>query len=211
MFHQFVDYLQVIIVHYGALGVFIATFIEEAIAPIPSAAILFAASLALFEGMPFSLNLLVQMFFILILPGAIGMTLGSLVYYFAAYYLGKPAIERYGSYVGLKWSSIEALQSYFKSGYSDEIIMITLRSLPIVSSMLLSIFAGVIRYNFITYLWTTFVGNLIHVAIIGMLAWYLGQIYLKIAPHLDAIGLVIVGIVVGAGLAYYYYRKLFSR
>ena len=72
----------------GAMGVFFAEIIEEVVVPIPSALVLFTSGFILLSG-EVSYEFFKDLIFVITIPGALGLTLGSTVIYYLAYYGGK--------------------------------------------------------------------------------------------------------------------------
>lgn len=191
MLESLVATLSQFVIHYGAFGVFVATLIEEIIAPIPSAAIIAGSAFFLFQNEPFSLQLMADMLFILAIPGALGMTVGSLLYYWIAYRFGKPTIERWGGYMGIGWGDIERVQKYFTRGYSDELILFLLRTAPIVPSIAINLVGGLVRYRLLPFIVITFLGNVVHAYIVGFLGWYAADAYTALSA-LDTISKILI-------------------
>src|SRR3989338_9196485 len=111
MISQFVTFTEDLFLTYGAWGVFLASILEEVIAPIPSALVIMGASFSFMNGL--SMNLASLFYFIgfVILPAAIGVTIGSWVIYFLGYFLGRPFLQKYGKYLGISWSSLLAAEA----------------------------------------------------------------------------------------------------
>jgi len=97
MIEYLVHFLQVYILPWGALGVFVASVIEEVIAPIPSALVMTMSGF-LFVAGPISWNVVYSLIFKVAIPAALGVTLGSYVIYFAARFGGKFVIDKWGKY-----------------------------------------------------------------------------------------------------------------
>ncbi len=62
----------------GPLGVFIGTFLEEIIAPIPSALVIMGSSFLLMQNAPISIVSFQNLFLNIVLPATMGLTLGFL-------------------------------------------------------------------------------------------------------------------------------------
>lgn len=195
-----------IIVHYGALGVFFASLIEEVIVPIPSALIMMAAGFFLLGTQAISVTSLVFLFTNVALPIALGLTLGSLVTYGLAYYLGKPFVERWGNYLSVTWTDIERLESYFAKQYKDELVFFGLRLVPIVPSIVINLFAGFVRFPIFKYLILTFVGILFRAYLVGFLGWQIGEAFYNYDTYFNQVenlGLIVVVIIA----AFFFFKK----
>ncbi len=108
------------------------------------------------------------------IPAAFGVTLGSLPYYALGYFGGKPAIERWGKWLGINWQQVEELDEKLNKNWWDEIVFIGLRALPILPSVLLSVGPGVLRLPMRTYLVGSFVGTFIRATAMGFAGALLG-------------------------------------
>jgi membrane protein DedA with SNARE-associated domain len=146
----------------GYVGVMLAMAIESAMIPLPSELILpFAGFLVSdpfqlepISGQPWS-------FWIVVVVGTIGNTLGSLVAYAIGAYGGRPFLERYGKYLLIRHHEIELADHFFERWGAQTAFFS--RLLPIVRTFI-SFPAGVARMDlrkFIAYstagafLWST--------------------------------------------------------
>lgn len=93
MIHSFITFIEQIVLPMGALGVFFAEIIEEIIVPIPSALVLLTSGFIFLKG-DFGIDVIKNLLFVIAIPGALGLTLGSLVIYYLSFYGGKPFIEK---------------------------------------------------------------------------------------------------------------------
>jgi membrane protein DedA with SNARE-associated domain len=146
----------------GYLGVMLAMAIESAMIPLPSELILPFAGFLVSDpsqiepitGQPWS-------FWIVVIVGTIGNTLGSLVAYALGAYGGRPFLERYGRYLLIRPHEIE-LADHFFARWGTQTVFFS-RLLPIVRTFI-SFPAGVARMDlrkFVVYstagafLWST--------------------------------------------------------
>ncbi len=146
----------------GYLGVLLAMAIESAMIPLPSELILpFAGFLVSaptqiepITGQPWS-------FWIVVVVGTIGNTLGSLIAYAIGAYGGRPFLERYGKYLLIREHEIEIADRFFARWGAQTAFFS--RLLPIVRTFI-SFPAGVARMDlrkFVAYstagafLWST--------------------------------------------------------
>ena len=138
------------------LFVFIGSFIEEIVAPIPSPLVMATtAALAHSLALPWA-----EILWILVVAAA-SKTLSSLIVYWLAHEAEHILIGRFGKYIGLSTEMIEGVGRYVGKGYWDDLALLALRSLPIIPSIVVSAASGVFNINLRTYLWTTFVGTFI--------------------------------------------------
>ena len=214
MIQQAIIYIESLISVYGVWGVVIATFIEEIIAPIPSALVPIAAGFFLVPSDALLAEAMVRVLFMVALPIAIGVSVGSMIVYGIAYTGGKPVIDRFGSWFGLKWESIERMQRYFSGGRKDEVMLVLLRLLPIIPGVGISGCAGVIRYPFGTFVIATFIGVYIRSILLGLLGWQAGELYQEYFETIDRIeGQLLIAflVVLAAGAAWYFIRRQNKR
>lgn len=136
--------------------VFLGSFLEEVIAPIPSPFVMTTAGvIAQQQGLSWML------IFLLAVLGAVGKTLASWFVYLAADKGEDLVVKRYGKYLGVSHAQVEKIGRLFDKGWLDEVILIVLRATPIIPSVLVSVVSGVIKLRMRTYLLGTFLGTLI--------------------------------------------------
>jgi membrane protein DedA with SNARE-associated domain len=157
-----IPFLETLYGAVGYAGVMLAMAIESAMVPLPSELILpFAgflvsdpSQLEPISGQPWS-------FWIVVIVGTIGNTLGSLVGYTIGAYGGRPFLERYGKYLLIRQHEIEIADRFFARWGSQTAFFS--RLLPIVRTFI-SFPAGVARMDlrkFVVYstagafLWST--------------------------------------------------------
>lgn len=187
MIQQAIVYIESIISAYGVWGVLAATFIEEVIAPIPSALVPVAAGFFLIAPDALLPEAIMRALFVVALPIAFGVTLGASIVYGIAYTGGKPAIDRFGRWIGLNWESIERMQKRFTGGRSDELMLAGLRLLPVIPGVVLSGFCGAIRYPFVPFVSITFVSIYVRGAVLALLGWQAGEFYQEYFEVIDRI------------------------
>jgi len=146
----------------GYLGVLLAMVIESAMIPLPSELILPYAGFLISDpsqiepltGQPWN-------FWIVVVVGTIGNTLGSLIGYGIGAWGGRPFLERYGRYLLIRPHEIELAEHFF-ARYGSITVFVT-RLMPVVRTFI-SFPAGVARMNlgkFVAYstagalLWST--------------------------------------------------------
>lgn len=185
MISHLIELIRDVILPYGAIGVFFASIIEEVIAPIPSAFVLTASGFFLIPHGPLFESLWAIVITIAI-PGALGVTIGSLFVYGIAYTYGKPALLRWGKYLGITWEEVEKFEKRFEKGYIDEIALFTARALPLIPSVVISSFCGLVRMPLKEYVLYSFLGTIIRGLFLGFIGWQVGDVYKKIATYLDA-------------------------
>ncbi len=186
MIETLVHFLQVNVLPLGALGVFLASVIEEVIAPIPSALVMTMSGFLLISG-PLSWGVFYALIFKVAIPAALGVTLGSYAVYFVARFGGRFAIEKWGKYVGLFWNDIEKLQSRLSGTRKDELVIAGARILPFVPSVAISAFCGILEMHPIKYFIISFIGVFLRGIILGVLGWQAGNVYIKYADFISSV------------------------
>lgn len=196
---------------YGSLGVFLGSFIEEIIAPIPSTLVILGSSFFIMQGVPISLESVFSLIIYVSIPAALGLTLGSLFLYAIGYFIGKPFITRWGKYMGFSWDDVEKTQQKFAESKNDDIALFSLRAIPVVPSIAISTFCGIIRYKIKNYIFITFLGSIVRASILGFLGWQFGRFYESIADTIAIYeDIVIIGLII-AIVAYIIYKKFGNK
>lgn len=147
----------------------IGSVIEEIVAPIPSQAImLLAGSLARADYAGFW-QLILMAF-----TGAIGKTLGCLVYYVFADKIEDVVVPRFGKYIGISHEQLERVGKKLGRGWRDDVGLFLLRLIPAVPSAPVSVACGLFKIDLKTFILTTlaasFLRNLLYV-LIGYYGW----------------------------------------
>lgn len=209
MLEQIINQLQLLIMEYGAFGLFLGGLIKELI-PIPSTVIITGSSFLLLKGQIININSILSLLFIIAIPVTLGMTIGSLITYVPCFYIGKPFIEKWGKYLSLKWEHIEKVEQKFESNSRDYLILYIIRTTPVIPSVVTSAFCGIIRYDLKKYLLITFLGGLTRAIILGFIGWQFGNLYETTDKQISFLGeisgILIIVIVIGF-IGYIIYKK----
>jgi membrane protein DedA with SNARE-associated domain len=208
MIQTFIHYIQNILIPFGAIGVFAASILEEIIAPIPSAFVLTAAGFFLIPNHAWTFAAMRDLLFIIAIPGALGVTIGSLLVYGISYWVGKPVLERWGKFLSISWHEVEKLERRFEKGYSDEITLFVVRAIPIIPSAIISAFCGLVRLPLKEYILFSFLGTIVRAFVLGAIGWQVGALYAQFAKLINQAEkgiLVIVGILI---LTFTVYRNI---
>lgn len=179
MIESTITYIQTLIAAHGAWGVFLATIIEEAVAPIPSALVPLASGFFLLPADHTFIQAAFEALFIVAIPVTFGITIGSSVVYGIAYVGGKPIVDRFGKYVGLSWKAIESIEARMTKGRRDEVTLFALRLVPVIPGVALSGFCGALRYSFIRFATITFIASGIRAYALAILGWQAGELYTR--------------------------------
>lgn len=161
--------MQDIIIKFGYIGIFLLIAIENIFPPIPSEVILTFSG---FISTSTNLNL-----FIVILVSTLGSIFGAIILYYIGYFLDKNKIiyivrSKIGKFLRLKEEKIlNSIDIFNESGAKSIFIC---RFIPILRS-LISIPAGIARYNFPIFLILTSIGSFFWNTIFVLLGNMLGE------------------------------------
>lgn len=186
----------------GYAGIFLAMFIEGILTPIPSEIIVpFAGYLA--ESGRFHLILV-------ILVASVGATIGAIVAYYLAKWLGRVVILKYGRYVGLNDKSLDKANAWFEKYGSYGVLLG--HALPGIRSII-SFPAGLADMDLKKFITFTFIGATIWNTILGSAGYILGENYGQIeelfeAAHIDTIIIGSLIIVLAIYFIYKHYKKV---
>lgn len=194
----------------GALGVFLGSILEQIIAPIPSSIVVLGGSFFIMKGNILSLEAINTLFLNVVLPAATGITLGSLLYYGLSYKIGTPFIERAGKYLGVSVKDIEGVEKRVKRSRYDYLFLFFARCLPIIPSIAISLFCGIIKYPLRNYLIITFFGALIQATILGIVGWQVGNVYITLADSISFLN-DIIAIIIVLGIIIYIIKKKMEK
>jgi membrane protein DedA with SNARE-associated domain len=192
---------------YGAVGyagVGLAMAIESAMVPLPSELILpFAGFMVSDQSLIEPITGEPWNFWIAVIVGTIGNTLGSLVAYTIGAYGGRPFLERYGKYILIRQHELDTADEFFRK-YGSATVFFG-RLLPIVRTFI-SFPAGVTRMP---------IGKFIVYSTLGALPWsialvwagqQLGANWVEIRHMLQPFDLAIAVLVVAAALSLLWWR-----
>jgi len=190
------------------LFVFIASFIEEVVAPIPSPTVMVSAG-SLAQIQDYALLGLIPLAVI----GAAGKTLGALVVYGIADKAEDFVMERFGQFFNVTHEDVKHLGRRLGNGVKDYAIMIALRSFPLVPSVILSAGSGILKIPVRLFIVSTFVGTIIRDGIY-LYAGYIGTTaflsFIEQSDHVESyIGIALLVVLFGILLRYLYKKKKF--
>lgn len=152
---------------------FVASFIEEVIAPIPSAGVLvITGSFAALQER--TLTDLIP----LILIAALGKSLGAIIVYFFSDKLSRFFFSRFGSWLKVSDEEIAQFGAQVTGTTRDYLILTACRALPIVPSSAVSVGCGVLKIPFRLFLITTIIGTVVRDSVF-IYAGYTGTDFLR--------------------------------
>jgi membrane protein DedA with SNARE-associated domain len=184
---------------------FVASFIEEVIAPIPSAGVLVVTgSFASLQGR--TLTDLIP----LILIAALGKSLGAIIVYSFSDKLSRFFFSRFGSWLKVSDHEIAQFGARVTGTTRDYLILVACRALPIVPSSVVSVGCGVLKIPWRLFIITTVIGTVVRDAIF-IYAGYTGTDFLRRLTErtVDIESYIQMGIifVVTLVFAYFYLRR----
>lgn len=187
MLNSIINNIEVFFNTYGAWAVFFGGVIEQIIVPLPASLIVLTSSVITLKGVDLSVTSLGVLIFNIVIPASIGITIGSLVFYIIAYKAGIPVIEKIGRYMGFGAEDVQEVENKFKESRYEHLFIFVARCLPIIPSVAVNIFCGLIKYNFRNYIVITFLGTSVQIFFWGLLGWFSGNIYLLVKSQISFI------------------------
>jgi membrane protein DedA with SNARE-associated domain len=182
----------------GYFGVFFAMAIESACIPLPSEIVLPLAGWMVARG-EFD-------FWLAVLAGTFGCTLGSAVAYWVGALGGRPVLLRYGRYVLISAHEIDVADRWF--GKYGEAAVFFGRLLPVVRTFI-SFPAGVSRMPFGRFLLYSTLGSFPWSVALVYLGKLLGDNWIVVREVAHQIDYVIVAVTVAA-VAYFVYKRVWG-
>ncbi len=162
--HAVVDWLLQTIGTLGYPGIFLLMAMESSIIPIPSELVMPPAGYLAQQG---QMNMTVA-----ILCGTAGSLVGAYANYYAAHYLGRPLVLKYGKYVFITEEKFAKVERFFlKHG---EISTFIGRLLPVVRH-LISLPAGISGMNHLRFSLYTLLGAGIWCTVLTVIGYVIGS------------------------------------
>jgi membrane protein DedA with SNARE-associated domain len=199
-----IPFLETLYGSVGYLGVMLAMAIESAMIPLPSELILPFAGFLVSDpsqiepitGQPWN-------FWIVVIVGTIGNTLGSLIAYALGAYGGRPFLERYGKYLLIRPHEIE-LADHFFARWGTQTVFFS-RLLPIVRTFI-SFPAGVARMDLRKFIIYSTAGAFLWSILLVWAGVQLGDNWVEIRAMLQPFDLAIAVGVVALFVAFLWLR-----
>jgi len=183
----------------GYLGIAGLMTLESACIPIPSEII-----------MPFAGHLVTtgrfSLFWVIIL-GAIGNLIGSIVAYAIGFYGGRRVVEKYGKYILVGSEELDRADRFFHK-YGNLSVFFS-RLLPIIRTFI-SLPAGIAKMRFWRFFSYTFIGSLLWSTLLAYIGFFLGSRWQEIEVYFRKIDWL-VGILLIIGIIYFVYNKLIKN
>jgi membrane protein DedA with SNARE-associated domain len=161
--HELITWLVTTIGALGYPGIFLLMAMESSVIPIPSELVMPPAGYLAQQG---------QMHMVIvILCGTAGSLVGAYANYFAAHYLGKPLLLKYGKYVWITEEKFARVERYFRD--HGEISTFIARLLPVVRH-LISLPAGLAGMNHFKFSLYTLLGAGLWVTVLTFIGYFIG-------------------------------------
>ncbi len=184
--HELIARLVETIGAMGYPGIFLLMAMESSVIPIPSEVVMPPAGYLAQQG---TMNV-----WLAILWGTMGSLVGAYLNYFAAHYLGRPLLLKYGKYVWITEEKFAKVESFFHR--HGEISTFIGRLLPVVRH-LISLPAGLAGMNHLKFSTYTLLGAGIWVSILTWIGYIIGrnqELIVKYSHH-ALFGVVVFSII----------------
>jgi membrane protein DedA with SNARE-associated domain len=193
----------------GYLGVAFWVAIESVIIPIPSELVLPFAGFLVGEGkalepitgQPWS-------YWLVVLAGTIGATIGALIAYAIGWFGGRPLLERWGRYIGVSATDLDRADAFF-ARYGNAASFFG-RMVPVIRS-LVSFAAGIAHMPILRFTIFTFLGSLPFTALLVFAGVQLGANWETVGGILKRFEYAIIAVLGVAVLAWIWFRIIRPR
>ena len=192
--HELIEWLVAVIGAMGYPGIFLLMAMESSVFPVPSELVMPPAGYLAQQG---EMNI-----WLAIVCGTLGSLAGAYANYFAAHYLGRPLLLRYGRYVWITEEKFSKVERYFRS--HGEISTFIGRLLPVVRH-LIGIPAGIVRMNYRAFSIYTLLGSGIWCAVLCYIGIKMGQDERLMKGELHRVSLWLGGVMLALGGMYYFF------
>jgi membrane protein DedA with SNARE-associated domain len=182
MLQTLIAWLLATILKFGYTGIFLLMAMESSVIPVPSELVMPPAGYWAAEG---KMNMVIA-----IICGTAGSLVGAYANYFAARYLGRPLLLKYGRYVWITEEKFARVETFFHK--HGEISTFIGRLLPVVRH-LISLPAGLAGMHHWKFSLYTLLGAGIWCTVLTLIGYVIGenqQLIVKYS-HQAVIGVVI--------------------
>lgn len=196
--HEAINWLVTTIGAMGYPGIFLLMAMESSVIPVPSELVMPPAGYLAHQG---EMNIWVA-----ILCGTVGSLVGAYANYFAAHYLGRPLVLKYGRYVWITEEKFARVETFFHR--HGEISTFIGRLLPVIRH-LISLPAGLAGMHHWKFSLYTLLGAGIWCTVLTWIGWFIGkeQALIMRYSHQAVIGVVIFSAVLVALYVWRHKRK----
>jgi membrane protein DedA with SNARE-associated domain len=186
--HAAIEWLLQTIGTMGYPGIFLLMAMESSIIPIPSELVMPPAGFLAQQG---KMSVIAS-----ILCGTAGSLIGAYANYFAANFLGRPLLLKYGKYVFITEEKFAKVEQFFlKHG---EISTFVGRLIPVVRH-LISLPAGLAGMNHLKFSLYTLLGAGIWVTVLTFIGYFIGsnqELIMKYSHHALFVVLLLSSVIV---------------
>lgn len=195
MLHEAINWLINTIGAMGYPGIFLLMAMESSVIPIPSELVMPPAGYLAQRG---EMNMVVA-----ILCGTVGSLVGAYANYFAAHYMGRPLLLKYGKYVWITEEKFAKVESFFLR--HGEISTFIGRLLPVIRH-LISLPAGLAGMHHWKFSLYTLLGAGIWCTVLTLIGYIIGkeQALIMRYSHQAVIGVVLFSSIL---IAVYVWRQ----
>jgi len=160
------------------LFVFVASFIEEVIAPIPSLAVLLlTGSFAAIQE-----RTVIELIPLAIIA-ALGKTIGAIIVYYFSEKIGNLMLTKFGRFFDISPEAVKTFSESITGTPRDYLLLTLFRALPILPSSVVSISCGLLKIPLRLFIVTTVIGTIVRDSIF-LYAGYQGtQLLGSLATH----------------------------
>ncbi len=184
---------------------FVASFVEEVFAPVPSMAVLLlTGSFAALQDRP------VLALIPLAIIAASGKTIGAMIVYFFSDKIGEAMVDRFGKFFGVTKESIHSLGQRLTGTPKDYLLLTILRALPIIPSSVMSIGCGILKIRFRLFLISTMIGTIFRDAIFIYIGYSGTEVFYSLitkSASLESLIQTVILVILVALFTYLYYRR----
>jgi membrane protein DedA with SNARE-associated domain len=190
-----VELIEQFIAAIGYPGLAMLMALDATILPVPSAAVMGFAGYACYTG---EMNIIA-----VTLVGAAGSTAGSMLMYALTRWGGRPFLDRYGRYLGLKDDKLSKSEIWFER-YGGRAVLIS-QLFPVVRD-LIPFPAGVARMDVRQYALYSFLGSLPFCGFLAAAGMLAGPAWQDAVELMDRYDIALVALFC-AGLVVYYVAR----
>jgi membrane protein DedA with SNARE-associated domain len=186
--HELIAWLLTTIGALGYPGIFILMAMESSVIPIPSELVMPPAGYLAQQG---QMNMLV-----VILCGTAGSLAGAYANYFAAHYLGRPLLLKYGKYVWITEEKFAKVERFFRD--HGEVSTFVGRLLPVVRH-LISLPAGLSGMDHLKFSLYTLAGAGLWVSVLTFIGYFIGmnrELIMRYSHHALTGALVLSAVII---------------
>jgi len=179
----------------GYPGIFALMAMESSIIPVPSEFVMPPAGYLAHQG---QMNIWIAIFI-----GTLGSLVGSYANYFAAHWLGRPLVLKYGKYFWITEEKFAKVEKFFLN--HGEISIFIGRLLPVIRH-LISIPAGIAGMNHLLFSLYTLIGAGMWCTILAWIGYFIGKEQALIMKYSNqaVIGVILFSAVL---IAFYIWRQ----